>query len=117
MSCSITHSMRTGQMWSISRVHMCACAACVAGLLFAYGVTNAGKTFTIMGNEENPGILPRALGEIFSRLKRDEKTTLLAGRWAASTCPCCESLISTSIHIINRSLFQAWHAAGRGWPD
>lgn len=48
-------------------------------------MTNAGKTFTIMGNEENPGILPRALGEIFSRLKRDEKTTLLAGRWAAST--------------------------------
>ena len=36
-------------------------------LLFAYGITNAGKTYTIQGNSENPGILPRALQNIFSR--------------------------------------------------
>ncbi|KAG2205989.1 hypothetical protein INT47_005307, partial [Mucor saturninus] len=30
-------------------------------LIFAYGVTNSGKTFTVMGNEENAGLLPRAL--------------------------------------------------------
>ena len=28
------------------------------GLLFAYGMTNAGKTYTIQGSEHNPGVLP-----------------------------------------------------------
>lgn len=41
------------------------------GLLFAYGVTNAGKTYTILGNEAEPGVLPRALSDIFARLERD----------------------------------------------
>ncbi len=27
------------------------------GLLFTYGVTNAGKSYTIMGNEEEKGLL------------------------------------------------------------
>lgn len=31
------------------------------GLLFSYGITNAGKTHTIMGSYEAPGIIPRAL--------------------------------------------------------
>ena len=34
-------------------------------LLFAYGMTNAGKTYTIQGTKSNPGVLPRALTEIF----------------------------------------------------
>eukprot|EP00948_MAST-09A_sp_MAST-9A-sp1_P000227 g227.t1 len=34
-------------------------------LLFAYGMTNAGKTYTIQGSEKNPGIIPRALEQIF----------------------------------------------------
>ncbi len=45
-----------------------------SALLFAYGVTNAGKTFTIMGNslpdqQSNWGIIPRALQDIISRLE------------------------------------------------
>ncbi|KAI8868298.1 P-loop containing nucleoside triphosphate hydrolase protein, partial [Ramicandelaber brevisporus] len=31
------------------------------GLLFAYGVTNSGKSHTINGTPSNPGLLPRAL--------------------------------------------------------
>lgn len=27
-------------------------------LIFSYGVTNSGKTYTILGNNEQPGILP-----------------------------------------------------------
>jgi hypothetical protein len=27
-------------------------------LVLSYGVTNSGKTFTILGTEEEPGILP-----------------------------------------------------------
>ena len=30
-------------------------------LIFAYGATCSGKTFTIQGDSVNPGILPRAL--------------------------------------------------------
>lgn len=30
-------------------------------LLFSYGITNSGKTFTMIGNDQNPGMLPNAL--------------------------------------------------------
>ncbi|XP_063309088.1 kinesin-like protein KIF20A [Pelobates fuscus] len=36
------------------------------GLVFTYGVTNAGKTFTVQGNPKDGGILPRALDVLFS---------------------------------------------------
>jgi hypothetical protein len=35
-------------------------------VLFAYGITNAGKTHTIQGNSQEPGILPRLVEELFS---------------------------------------------------
>ncbi len=38
------------------------------GLLFAYGVTNAGKTFTVEGSESAPGLIPRALQQVFACL-------------------------------------------------
>uniref|UniRef100_A0AAY4C238 Kinesin motor domain-containing protein n=1 Tax=Denticeps clupeoides TaxID=299321 RepID=A0AAY4C238_9TELE len=37
-------------------------------LVFTYGVTNAGKTFTFLGPDENAGILPRSLRVIFSNV-------------------------------------------------
>uniref|UniRef100_A0A803JNK6 Kinesin-like protein n=2 Tax=Xenopus tropicalis TaxID=8364 RepID=A0A803JNK6_XENTR len=39
------------------------------GLVFTYGVTNAGKTFTIQGTPKDGGILPRSLDVIFSHMK------------------------------------------------
>ncbi|XP_051579495.1 kinesin-like protein KIF20B isoform X2 [Myxocyprinus asiaticus] len=38
-------------------------------LVFTYGVTNAGKTFTFLGPDIDPGILPRSLNMIFSSLE------------------------------------------------
>ncbi|KAG0251057.1 hypothetical protein DFQ27_009026 [Actinomortierella ambigua] len=38
-------------------------------LLFAYGVSNSGKTFTVLGTEEQPGILPRALRVVFESIE------------------------------------------------
>ncbi|ELT87596.1 hypothetical protein CAPTEDRAFT_132084, partial [Capitella teleta] len=35
-------------------------------LLFTYGVTNSGKTYTVQGNPKEAGILPRALDVIFN---------------------------------------------------
>ena len=41
----------------------------VAGLIFAYGPTNSGKTFTIQGGkDEKAGILPRSLSTLFESL-------------------------------------------------
>ncbi|XP_067311673.1 kinesin-like protein KIF20B isoform X2 [Pseudorasbora parva] len=37
-------------------------------LVFTYGVTNAGKTFTFLGPDTDPGILPLSLNMIFSSL-------------------------------------------------
>ena len=39
-------------------------------LIFTYGVTNSGKTFTIQGDHQqaNAGVLPRCLDVIFSRI-------------------------------------------------
>ncbi|NXI34804.1 KI20A protein, partial [Galbula dea] len=41
----------------------------VNGLVFAYGVTNAGKTFTIQGTSKDFGILPRSLDVIFNHIR------------------------------------------------
>ncbi|XP_071341857.1 kinesin-like protein KIF20A isoform X2 [Trachinotus anak] len=37
-------------------------------LIFSYGVTNAGKTFTIQGTPKDPGILPRVLDATFHHI-------------------------------------------------
>lgn len=33
-------------------------------MIFTYGLTNSGKTYTVIGEPENPGILPNALKNI-----------------------------------------------------
>lgn len=38
-------------------------------LIFAYGVTNSGKTYTIMGTRTNTGLLPRTLDVLFNSIK------------------------------------------------
>ncbi|XP_057680655.1 kinesin-like protein KIF20A isoform X2 [Corythoichthys intestinalis] len=38
-------------------------------LIFSYGVTNAGKTFTMQGTSKEPGILPRVLDATFQYIR------------------------------------------------
>ncbi|XP_021080594.1 kinesin-like protein KIF20B isoform X2 [Mesocricetus auratus] len=38
-------------------------------LIFTYGLTNSGKTYTFQGTEENIGILPRTLNVLFGSLQ------------------------------------------------
>ena len=33
-------------------------------MVFSYGITNSGKTYTIIGNDSNQGILPRLLEKL-----------------------------------------------------
>jgi len=37
--------------------------------VFAYGATGAGKTYTMLGTEENPGVTYYTMVEIFENLK------------------------------------------------
>ena len=37
--------------------------------VFAYGATGAGKTYTMLGTESNPGIMPLTLKELFNKVK------------------------------------------------
>jgi kinesin family protein 20 len=39
-----------------------------SALLFTYGVTNSGKTFTVQGTPKDSGILPRALDVLFNSI-------------------------------------------------
>jgi kinesin family protein 18/19 len=38
--------------------------------VFAYGATGAGKTYTMLGNESNPGIMPLTLQELFKKVNK-----------------------------------------------
>eukprot|EP01080_Neovahlkampfia_damariscottae_P000945 gene945-9852_t len=46
----------------------------ISGLVFSYGVTNAGKTYTVLGSPTNPGIIPKTLSVAFSMLKTLNET-------------------------------------------
>ena len=37
--------------------------------VFAYGATGAGKTYTMLGSDDNPGIMPYTLKELFNEIK------------------------------------------------
>lgn len=40
-------------------------------LIFSYGVTNSGKTYTMQGTNSNPGLIPRTLDVLFDSLKEN----------------------------------------------
>ena len=42
------------------------------GSCFAYGATGSGKTFTMTGSAEHPGVMPRAIEELFSRSAKEK---------------------------------------------
>ncbi|KAJ1609810.1 hypothetical protein OJ252_2110 [Cryptosporidium canis] len=41
--------------------------------IFVYGATGTGKTYTIIGNEKNPGIIIRGINETFEQLSSDKR--------------------------------------------
>jgi len=59
------------------------------GLLFAYGVTNSGKTYTMQGGSEasSAGILPRTIDVLFNSiegLQGSSKVSCRPGTWHIS---------------------------------
>ena len=58
------------------------------GCIFAYGPTGSGKTHTIMGSVDAPGIVPRAINRIFDSLSRNVRLLLFMCFHCAS-CDAC----------------------------
>lgn len=40
------------------------------GTIFAYGQTSSGKTYTMVGTKQNPGIIRKAAEQIFDGIRR-----------------------------------------------
>jgi hypothetical protein len=47
------------------------------GTIFAYGQTASGKTFSMMGTEDSPGIIPTSLSGVFSYIAASADEFLL----------------------------------------
>lgn len=47
------------------------------GAIFAYGQTSTGKTFTMQGSAEYPGLIPLAVNDVFQRLKSSPREFVL----------------------------------------
>lgn len=47
------------------------------GTIFAYGQTSSGKTFTMMGSDRTPGVIPLAVEDVFQTIKNCPKKEFL----------------------------------------
>ncbi|KAJ3008912.1 hypothetical protein NUW54_g2975 [Trametes sanguinea] len=55
---------------AVARSHVCAAMDGYNAVIFAYGQTASGKTFTLSGDEDQPGIIPRAMKDVFAYIRR-----------------------------------------------
>ncbi|KAH1014124.1 hypothetical protein HUJ04_003016 [Dendroctonus ponderosae] len=62
------------------------------GSLLTYGVSGAGKTYTMIGTPGDPGIIPRALNYIFRTVCINPNSR-----------PCCKPMPNGKIEILSRS--------------
>jgi dephospho-CoA kinase len=50
-------------------VTFCRHALISPATIFAYGQTGSGKTFTMQGLQESPGVVPRAMDDVFHYIR------------------------------------------------
>lgn len=55
---------------TVARSHVHAAMEGYNAVVFAYGQTASGKTFTLSGDVEEPGIIPRSMKDVFGFIKR-----------------------------------------------
>ena len=53
--------------------------------IIAYGQTGTGKTYTMEGTAEAPGIIPRAIGDIFAHVERGQLEAPMRKRFLLRT--------------------------------
>ncbi|XP_034126241.1 kinesin-like protein KIN-7C, mitochondrial [Drosophila guanche] len=47
------------------------------GTLITYGGTSSGKTHTMLGDDQNPGVIELATKEIFETIRKDKQRSFL----------------------------------------
>ncbi|KAK0202275.1 kinesin-like protein [Desarmillaria ectypa] len=57
---------------TVAQSHVYAAMEGYNAIIFAYGQTASGKTYTLSGDESEPGIIPRAMKDVFRFIKRNE---------------------------------------------
>ena len=72
-------------------------------VMMAYGITAAGKTYTIEGTKSAPGVVPRALSALFKGIADHTESGTLAVR--VSYC-----------EIYNEAVYDLLEEAPGGWP-
>ena len=55
---------------TVARSHVQAAMEGYNAVIFAYGQTASGKTFTLSGDDAEPGIIPRAMRDVFAFIRR-----------------------------------------------
>lgn len=55
---------------TVARSHVHAAMEGYNAVIFAYGQTASGKTFTLTGSDDEPGIIPRAMRDVFAFIRR-----------------------------------------------
>ena len=60
------------------RAYLAATGLLRVGTVFAYGQTSSGKTHTMMGNNDCPGVIPRAVSDIFTYIREVRLFTAVA---------------------------------------
>ncbi|KAJ3414063.1 hypothetical protein HDV05_007097 [Chytridiales sp. JEL 0842] len=89
---------------SVAKDIIHSCINGVNGTIFAYGQTSSGKTYTMKGTRQEPGIIPLSIQEIFSLISRVRcklfsiPSSLLTLSWMCSIMqtPECEFLLRVS---------------------
>ena len=73
-----------GKGWSTQQVYEQTTQALIQKVVggfnstvFAYGQTSSGKTHTMRGREDEPGIIPLAVGEIFEHINKTQEREFL----------------------------------------
>lgn len=63
------------------------------GTIFAYGQTGSGKSWSMSGNDEQQGIIPRMIGTLFAKV-RDSKERIAAAADKAAAQPTSEAPVT-----------------------
>ena len=75
------------------------------GLIFAYGITNSGKTFTMQGEPDSPGIVPRVLQHVFDWLSGDIAADGSAATTATTRPPAELRVTASYVEIYNEKIY------------
>ncbi len=57
---------------TVAQSHVSAAMEGYNAVVFAYGQTASGKTYTLSGDDDEPGIIPRSMKDVFRYIKHNE---------------------------------------------